>query len=79
MACWALWNTTSDESFHSDVLPDIDFMYSTKETEDKDAEHIFCKEKFSENERREIWMWWIKCFSFSVGTPGLYRKRDRGV
>ena len=31
MACRALWNTiTSDESFQSDVLPEIDFMYPIK-------------------------------------------------
>ena len=29
MACWALWNTTSNESFHSNVLSDIECMYST--------------------------------------------------
>ena len=33
MACRALWNTTSDESLHSDVLSEIDFMYSIKESE----------------------------------------------
>ena len=54
MACQALWNTTSDGSFHSDVLSQIDFMYSTKESENKDAECIFCNGKFSEDEREEI-------------------------
>ena len=37
------------------VLPEIDFMYSTKESENKDAvECIFCNGKFSENEEGEI-------------------------
>ena len=63
MACQALWNTISDESFHSDVLFEIDFMYSTKESENKDAECIFYNGKFSEDERGEIW---IKCFSCSL-------------
>ena len=35
MECRALLNITSDESFHSDVLSEIDFMYSTKESEKK--------------------------------------------
>ena len=59
MACRALWNTTSDESFHSDVLSEIHFMYSTKESENKYAKCIVCNGKFSENEQGEIW---IKCF-----------------
>ena len=63
MACRALWNTTSEESFHSDALSKIDFMYSTKEPENKDAKCIFCNEKFFEDEREEIW---IKCFSCSL-------------
>ena len=63
MACLALWNTTSDESFHSDVLSGIDFMYSTKESENKNAECIFCNGKFSEDERGKIW---VKCFSCSL-------------
>ena len=33
MACRVLRNTTSDESFHFYVLSEIDFMYSTKESE----------------------------------------------
>ena len=41
MACQALWNTTCDESFHSDVLYEINFIYSNKESENKDAECIF--------------------------------------
>ena len=47
MACQALWNTISDESFHSDVLSEIDFIYSTNESESKAAESIFCNGKFS--------------------------------
>ena len=39
-------NTTSDESFHYDVLPEIDFMYSTSESENEAAACIFCNEKF---------------------------------
>ena len=41
------------------VLSEIDFMYSTKESENKDAEYNFCSGKFAENEQGEIW---IKCF-----------------
>ena len=33
---------TSGESFHYDVLSEIDFMYSTEELENKDTEYIFC-------------------------------------
>ena len=40
MACRALWITTCDESFHFDVLSEIDFIYSTKKSENKDAEYI---------------------------------------
>ena len=58
-----LWNTTSDESFLSDVLSEIDFVYSTKESENKDAKCIFCNGKFSEYEQGEIW---IKCFSWTL-------------
>ena len=35
MTCRALWNTTCDELFDPDVLPEIDFIYSTKESEIK--------------------------------------------
>ena len=49
MACRALWNTTNDESFHSELLSEIDFMYSIKESQNKDAGYIFCNGKFSEN------------------------------
>ena len=54
MTCRALWNTTNDELFHSIVISEIDFIYSTKESENKDTECIFCKGKFSENEKGEI-------------------------
>ena len=54
MTCQALWNTTCDELFHSEVLSEIGFIYSTKELENKDAECIFCNEKFSEGEKGEI-------------------------
>ena len=50
MTFWALWNTSSDDLFHSDILSEIDFMYSTKESENKDTECIFCNGKFSEDE-----------------------------
>ena len=63
MTCRLLWNTTSDKSFHSDVLSETDFMYSTKESENKDAKFIFRNGKFSEDERKEIW---FKCFSCSL-------------
>ena len=63
MACCALWNTTSDESFHSDVLSEIDYMYSTKESENKDTKCFFCNEKISEDERGEIWN---MCFGCSL-------------
>ena len=53
--CQALWNTTYDESFHSNAISEIDFMYSIKELENKDAECIFYNVKFSEDERGEIW------------------------
>ena len=36
------------------VLPEIYFMYSTKESKNKDVEIIFCYGKFSENEQEEI-------------------------
>ena len=63
MTCRALWNATNDESFHSDVLSEIDFMSSTKESENKDTECVFCNGKFFEDERTEIW---IKSFSCSL-------------
>ena len=47
MACDSLMNTTSDESLHSDALPEIDFVYSTKESENKDAEYILCNRDLS--------------------------------
>ena len=62
-ACQTLWNTTSVESFHSDVLYEIGSMYLIKESVNKDFECIFCDGKFSEDERGEIW---IKCFSYSL-------------
>ena len=40
-------------TFHSDALSEIDFMYSTKESENKPVECIFCNGKFSEDEREE--------------------------
>ena len=45
------------------ALSEIDFMYSTKESENKDTECIFCYGKFPEDEREEVW---IKCFSYSL-------------
>ena len=61
MACRALWHTTSDESFRSDVLSETDLMYSTKEPANKDAECIFYNGKFPEDERREIWIQYFSC------------------
>ena len=49
-----LWITTRDESFHSDVFSEINFMYWTKESGNNDAECIFCNGKFSEDERGKI-------------------------
>ena len=63
MAYRAVWNTINYESYHSDVLSETDFMYSTKESEHKDAECIICNGKFSEEEQGEIW---IKCFSWTL-------------
>ena len=63
MVYLTLWNITSDESFHCDALSETDFMYSIKESENKDSECFFCNEKFTEDERGENW---IKCFSCSV-------------
>ena len=60
MACRALQITSSDESFHSDELSEIDFMYSTKESENKDTGYIFCNGKSSTNGRGVSW---TKCFS----------------
>ena len=45
------------------VLSEINFISSTKESENKGAECIFCKGKFSEDERGKIW---IKCLSCSL-------------
>ena len=61
MLCRALWITTSDEPFHSDVLSEIDFMYSTEESENKDVECVFCNGKFSEDERGKIWIKYFSC------------------
>ena len=63
MACRALWNATSDESFHSDALSEIDFTYSTKQSENKHAECIFCNGKFSEDDRGKIC---FKCLIFPL-------------
>ena len=54
MALRALWKTTSDELFHSHALYEINFICSTKESENKGAECFFCDGKFSENVRGEI-------------------------
>ena len=61
MACRALWDTTSDELFHSDILSEIDFTQSTEESENKDDEYIFCNEKLSEDERGDIWIKYFSC------------------
>ena len=59
----ASWNTTSDESFRNDALSEINFIGSTKESENKIAECIFCNEKCSEDERGNMW---IICFCCSL-------------
>ena len=45
------------------VLSEMDFIHSTKESGNKDAEYIFYNGKFSEDEQGEIW---IKCFSWTL-------------
>ena len=59
----ALWNIISDELFLSDVFFEIGFVYSTKESENKNAECISCNGKFSEDDQREIW---IKYFNWTL-------------
>ena len=49
-----IWNIITDELFHSDVLFEIDFMHSTKESENKEVECIFYNGKFSKDERGEL-------------------------
>ena len=39
-------------------------MYSTKQSENKEAEYIFCNGIFSEDKRREIW---IQCSTVLSG------------
>ena len=60
MTCRALYNNASDESFHSDVLTEIDLMYSNKNSENKELNVSSVMGKLSEDERGENW---IKCFS----------------
>ena len=50
----ALWNTTNDEPFHSDILSEIDFMHSTKESKNNDDECILCSGKFSKDEQEKF-------------------------
>ena len=38
------------------VLFEIDFIYAAKESENKEAEYIFCNAKLYEDEQREIWI-----------------------
>ena len=38
------------------ILSEIDFKYSTKESENKESECIFCNGTFYEDEQREIWI-----------------------
>ena len=54
-------------TFRSGVLYEIDFMYSTKESENKDSECIFCKRKFSEDEGEKNLYTVLQ--QFSVGAP----------
>ncbi|XP_023214317.1 PHD finger protein ALFIN-LIKE 8-like [Centruroides sculpturatus] len=56
-------SVSSDESFHSDVSSVMDFVPSTKEPENEDAECIFCNGKFCEDERVKIW---VQCFICSL-------------
>ena len=49
MAFWTMWNTISDDSFHSDALSEIGFVYLTKESKNKDIQCIFYNGKFSED------------------------------
>ncbi|GFY10083.1 HTH_Tnp_Tc3_2 domain-containing protein [Trichonephila clavipes] len=49
-------------TFHSDVSFVIDFMPSTEESENKDAECIFCSGKFSEDHRGKISFQCSSCF-----------------
>ena len=70
MASQAIWNTNSDESFHSDVLSEIDFMYSTKESVNKYAKCIFYKENSPRMDKEK--------FGFSISAR-IYRSRERSV
>ena len=45
------------------VSSEIDLKYTIKESENKDAECIFCNEKLLEDEQGEIW---IKCFRWTL-------------
>ena len=61
MARRALWNPENVESFHFDVLSEIDLIHSTKESENKDAKYIFCNGKVFKVERREIFIMCFRC------------------
>ena len=74
MTCRELSKITSDESLHSDILSEIDFLYSTKESKNESAECMFSNGKFSEDDQGEIW---IKCFSSSLSAHlDLYPSRE---
>ena len=45
------------------ILSETDFIYSTKESENKDAECVFCNGKFSEDEQGEIWIVFLLDFT----------------
>ena len=59
MTCRAIGNAISDKLVYSDVLTESGVIYSTKESENKDAECNFCNGKFSEDEQRENWIKWF--------------------
>ena len=73
--CRAIWNTISDESFHSSVLPEIDFKYLTIELENKEAEYNFCNMKFTEVEEN----FGSSVPAFLCGCPRTLRGRERKV
>ena len=55
-------SSSDDESFHSVVSSELDFVPSTT-LDDTDADCLFCNGKFSEDARGEVW---VKCLSCSM-------------
>ena len=70
MPCGALCNTTSDESFYSDVLSEIDFMYSLKDEKIKTPKVSSVMENSSKMNEEKFGVFQL----FSVGA--LYRSRE---